>query len=274
MDDLRKGVGEWVEYLRSSTQAATEYVWEGDFSKHIWEVIRRAAIRRQYEALEATLKMVDSGQGHFSILLLRPAYEEFIWIAYLSKYPEIAQRLTMLLAQHDTTSSLVAQNEYVGTRIMSELGFTQRVIKAQEAIDRGVQAQIREIGRSLKWPQRSNLLPSVAFLSRQVNREKEYKFLYHATSKFVHFSTSELARRVWGKHGRVTIGSGSFSNYWSSFSMYWALWLFIHLMVECHDILGPFDADEAKHKEMLEWLRRFEAVPIITRQELEAWSIP
>jgi hypothetical protein len=272
MVDLRKGVGEWIEYLRPAASSAEKYIWSGADEDQYWEFVKRSVIRRQFEALETILQMFDAKHGHFSVLLLRPAYEELIWTAYLVKHAYVAPELVRLLAVHEIADSLNAQNEYTGLKTMAKLGFSQRYVKTVVARDRSHQTRIKEIGRSLKWPQRPSLLPSMAYLSRQVKYEREYKFLYHATSRYVHFSVHELGRRVWGESGEVSIGSTRFSDYWAHFGMYWAFWLFIHTAVECHDALGDVGGGPEKEKEMEEQLRAFEPIPILTMEELRAWT--
>lgn len=272
MADLRKGIGEWLDYLEPSVAAAKKYEWSGADQEQFWEFIRRAAIVRQYEGLAALLKMADAGYGHFGVTLLRPAYEEFIWIKYLSGKPEEAKVLIALLAMRGVDESMQAQSEYAGAKAMDTIGFSQRLVKVHAARGRALDAKIRSIGRKLKWPQNANPLPSMAYLSRATGQEREYKFLYYATSKFVHFSPHELGRRVWGKKGKVDIGSNSFSLYWSDFAMYWAFWLLIHTVVEVHDVLGDLGSTPEKDKEMEEWLRSFAPIPIITPAELESWN--
>jgi hypothetical protein len=118
---------------------------------------------------------------------------------------------------------------------------------------------------------RWNPLPSIVFLSRETGYERQYRFLYQATSRFVHFSTQELFRRVWGQKGEVEIGSTSFAAFWTEFAMYWALWLFIHTVVECPDVLGEADIQAEETERLDKWLSSIAAMPILTAGELEAW---
>src|SRR5258708_35247688 len=102
---------------------------------------------------------------------------------------------------------------------MKLIGFTDTYIAAKTASDAKIKERIKEIGKQLHWPNKPmSLMPSMAWLSRQVNRERDYKFLYHATSRFVHFTPGELFRRVWGRQGQVDIGSTTFSEYWTAFA--------------------------------------------------------
>jgi hypothetical protein len=119
MADLRKGLGEWIEYLRAAASSAEKYTWSGADEDQYWEFLKRSVIRRQFEALETILQMFDANHGHFGVLLLRPAYEELIWIAYLAKHTDVAPELVRLLAVHEVANSLSAQNEYAGRKLAS-----------------------------------------------------------------------------------------------------------------------------------------------------------
>jgi len=53
-----------------------------------------------------------------------------------------------------------------------------------------------------------------------------YEFLYHASSRVVHFSVPELMRRIWGRPGEMTIASNLYEKYWADFSLYWGGWIY------------------------------------------------
>jgi hypothetical protein len=111
----------------------------------------------------------------------------------------------------------------------------------------------------------------MSFLSRTVGRERDYKFLYQGTSRFVNFSTGEIFRRAWGRKGEIEIDSQTFVRYWETFAAYWGFIIFLDLLVECNDLLKDTDSSEYKWKEMMEALSPFAKVSIITPQELSGW---
>lgn len=271
---LREGVSEWLAYLGPMLNQFSSHAWSGDDREQSWEFLKRAAVKRQWEGVEAIIKMTDAGFGHFGVTLLRPAYEELIWIEYLDRNPTVTKELIALLAMHEVADSMKAQNDYFGKKGMQNYGFTQRLVKVMLARDRESEAKIRKIGQLLGWNMTRSLLPSMNFLSRKVNREAEYKFLYHATSRFVHFSVQENFRRVWGKKGDVEIGSSTFSAYWQDFALYWGFRLFLQLVIHFSDMLTEINLPAEKHEEMISWLRKFPMIPILTLVELESWSGP
>ena len=271
--DLLTGLAKWLAYLEPMLANVGNYTWVGDDATQFWQFLRRGIVKRQQEALKTTLNMVDEGHGHFAVTFLRPAYEELIWIEYLGNNISIAPELSYLLGKYEPGVSLNAQNEYLDNADMAAVGFTQRYVKIFAAITRQTEKEIKEIGRNLGWPQgRQSVFPSMWFLSRKVGREKDYKFLYHATSRFVHFSAQEVYRRVWGTKGEVTITSGKYSHYWQDFAMYWGFRIFIELIAQCDDLLGEFEISEEEHERMMQLLKKFHAIPIITTRELESWN--
>ena len=90
----------------------------------------------------------------------------------------------------------------------------------------------------------------------------------------MHFSTSEILRRVWGVKGEVTIGSSTMSSYWEAFSLYWSFRILIDLLLHCGDLLGDTDVAFEKHDEVMKWVSALGPIPIITTAELKYWSRP
>jgi hypothetical protein len=177
----------------------------------------------------------------------------------------------VLLARHELAGSLAAQNEFIGAKGMQALGFTQRFIKVTLAKQKASDARLRELGKPLGWRENS-VVPHMAFLSRKVGREDEYKFLYQGTSRYVHFSTHEILRRAWGQKGEVHIGSNTFSRYWRDFAIYWGFRIFLELVIHNHKVLADVDISPEKQEEMLGWLKKVTPIPIVTSGELESWN--
>jgi hypothetical protein len=111
----------------------------------------------------------------------------------------------------------------------------------------------------------------MAFMARKVGREKEYRFFYQGTSRYVHFSTHEVLRRVWGRNGQVTITSATFSSYWQDFAVNWSFYTIINTLSGYGDILGQSQVAEGIWDDLRSTLSAISPVPIITAGELESW---
>ncbi len=230
MSDVRAQVGELLDGIRPVITAVSVYKWEGDTEPQFWEFLRRAVLRRQLEAMDAICAMSDGGHGHFGVTLLRPAFEELVWIEFLSKNVEVARILVPELTRLEIAKSIRAQFSFGGFQSLNILGFEKKTLTACLRMQPIVEARIKGALLKLGW-NRKQLLPTMKFLAKNVGRDKEYDYVYHATSRFVHFSTQELLRRVWGKHGEVHVSTKTFSRFWSNFALYWGVWVLMLLVI-------------------------------------------
>ena len=269
--ELSEGVKHWVARFAEPIMKAETFEWEGDDGDQFYDFLIRSVVRRQYEAVAATVKMTEGGFGFFAVTMLRPAYEEMVWLAYLKKHSDLANELVSLLVRKELCDNLEAQNDYLKVSQMAAVGFTQRHLKLIIAKNKPHLARLKEIGRSLNWRDGA-LMPPFAFIARQVGREKQYNYLYQATSRFVHFSVQENMRRVWGKSGKVTIASSNFSGYWSAFALSWGMRIFLDTYLHTDGVFNGPHLDESESEKLSNWLSELTHVPIITAEELQSWD--
>jgi len=151
---------------------------------------------------------------------------------------------------------------------LHSIGISDALIFHFAGLSAKAKAELKSIGAELKWPS-NRLVPSVLFLARETGSEDLYRFIYHATSRFVHFSVQELGRRGWyDSNLRMTIGSKTFSYYWKWFSLRYGAELFLFTLtiaLELLDKAGDLDYDAAS--ELVEVLSNFN-LPLITAEEL------
>ncbi len=237
-------------------------------------LVRTAVLRRQYDALNATIHLIDHDLGYAAVPLLRPACEELIWIGCLKAIPhDAAERLVQCLTLHETGQSLRVQDAYAGSDVTKSLGLSS-YLEAARKREPQIQADLKELGERLKWHKRvieRSTLPSINFLAKETGNKELYDFLYHATSRFVHFSPVELIRRAWGKPGEISVRSTHFHDYWSAFSLRWGLRLFMDVLIELSGLWDKFEGlDGDAILAACEEISDFGQVPIITSEEL-AW---
>ena len=268
---LHEAARKWTVFFANIVDQFSSYEWTGEVNNHLFEVIRRSVAIRQLEAIRAIESMCETGHGHFGVTMLRPAYEELIWMEYLAKHPNHAKEVVLLLARDELSSNLDAQNIYIGSAGMVAHGFSPRYVKTNLARLRPVRARLQEVGKELGWRE-GTLVPSIAFLARKVSREREYKFLYQGTSRYVHFSTQELLRRAWGSTGKVKISSATFSTYWQDFAIYWAFHIMLNLLTGYDDIIMQTRVDDETWSDLRTALETMAPIPIITAAELAGWN--
>ena len=236
-----------------------------------FEIVATASVIRQHEGIGAIVDLVLVGRGDVAVTLLRPACEEFIVLRYLSTVDRNdARALLCLLAWRDIDSALAAQHEYSGAEIMRELGLT-KPYESHAAKRSLLKNGLAKLRKKLEWSKGD--APSVWFMAKKAGEQKLYNFLYRATSRSVHFSVGELARRCWGNPGKMTVDSNHFERYWARFALSWGVQLYLEVLILAletfpeKEISGNVDK---RIPELAEKLGALGKMPIITAEEL-AW---
>lgn len=272
-DELRLAVADILQALGPAVERSSKLKWSP--TDGTLPIIRSAMLRRQYECLSVAVDLVDNSKGFAAVALLRPACEEFLWAKYLSSLkPSDAENLLVLMGQREVRDSLAAQDSHTGRAVSDDLGLT-RYVAQHEASAKALNARTKALGTKLGWDKRTiegAKLPSVAFVAKAVGETSIYRFLYHASSRYVHFSPAELLRRAWGRTGNVTVSSMHFTDYWGSFVLYWGVYLIsstLPILLELGDELHLGDSIDGDR--LISAARRIcehGAVPIITAEEL------
>lgn len=268
VENLASSVENLLNAVSPAVQAISKYEWT---DQKFLPLINRAVVRRQFDSLSATIALTKSNHGFAAACLVRPAYEEYIWLNYLNTMEESqAERLLKLLGSHEVCDHVKAQENYAGASVMNDLGFTRAFVRARQAGHKTVKSELHQLGKELGWPSR-DLVPSVSFLAKATKNTDMYNFIYHATSRFVHFSVSELLRRAWGASDAITIdiNSTNFSGYWTSFSLYWNVLIFLETFGSAQLFeQAELNIDRDAVMEAAKAIGDFGMVPIITPEEL------
>jgi Family of unknown function (DUF5677) len=268
-----ENIKQLVDLLRPVVDSASKLTWK--VSDGFWLLVCRCVLRRQFDALEAIVGLVRRGEAHSSVPLLRPACEEFLWIKYIGTLePELRELVILQKSQIETADTLDAQRAYAGDELMQEYGFTMEFMDGVRKNRRSAQMTLKAAKKQLKWPTKPEFLPSANFLARVTNEKELYDLIYHATSRTVHFTVSELLRRAWGDATEVTISSHYMAGYWSKFSLYWGWRIFFFTFVE---IINAFEslsvslpniADETRFDLLMREFAAPGIMPIITPVEM------
>lgn len=267
INQLRK----FIQATDAIIEPARRHTWTRPTNEQYFAFLQRSVVVRQWEALHALAVLSDSDSAHFGVTLLRPAYEELIWIEYLVANSKDANRIVLLWAQKTISDSVTEQAQYLGGNVVRKLGWSKREVGANRRAANTIKAELATVGKRLGWPG-TRIPPSFKWVSKQVGRANEYNFIYHATSSYVHFSPHELMRRVWGQHGTVSVSSSHFADYWAEFAAYWAIRTFVETLAALSDTLlaDSREVDDA----MLGIIEELRPVPIITPEELQPWPEP
>jgi hypothetical protein len=258
--------------LRPWVEAACRLEWHPPDG--FGPIIIRAALRRQLEALDVIANLTEAKHGYAAVAMLRPSCEELLWLRYLTSLaPEVLQRLSAALIRTGLRKDLEAQAGEVSEEQLREMGLAEQLESFQATRERDVSA-MKDLARELGWPDRctrKGVPPSTWFIADATDSKQLYRFMYHATSRYAHFSPVELARQGWGQAGALEINPGNYEPHWSMFCICWAPRLLAWSVVACSDhILETQDLEpnwEAA-QEALDQLAASPLVPIITETEL------
>ena len=275
-EDLCGAIEALLEHLKPFVAHITDIDWKP--KDGVLSLILRGMVRRQYDCLGAVTTLVRNGLGYAAAPMLRPACEEFIWATYLAQLQKAeAEELVSVVGHGEVVASLSAQDDYAGRKVTRELGLEAHLLKMRRS-EPFARARLQKLGQKLGWEKRtvqSGSLPSVGYIAKQIGQTKLYNLLYHATSRFVHFSTSELLRRAWGKSGKVTICSDNFGEYWAAFTLHWGGLLLLRTTAAVARALENEMPENLLDAESLlrtaEEIADHGLVPIITAAEL-AWE--
>lgn len=275
MDSRRSAVVEILFSLNKYVDACSKIAWN-PAADGILPLICSSIIKRQYECMSITVDLVEKSQGYAAVGLLRPSCEEMMWAKYLASLSwEDANALVELMGRLEINDSLKAQDDYFGRRATQKLGLENHFAGFQAATKDNIK-NLKQLGEKLRWDKRTidnGKLPSIAFIAKTIGEQRLYNFLYHASSRYVHFSPIELLRRAWGKTGAVTVSSSHFSAYWGEFVLHWGTKLLIQTFLEIQPLIKLPPSEELAFDDSfipsIKKFAEFGHVPIVTKEELE-----
>lgn len=194
-------------------------------------------LRRQLESLDAALALAKTGLGHLAVSFVRPALEEMIWLKYLADLSkEDASKVLLAMGNNDSLRSLMAQRDYVGAEAMRDLWYSDSWLLAAEANLISVRNDLKDLSTEFGWDRRS--APTMEWLAQKTDTLKEYKYLYAASSRAIHFSAGEIMRRGWGAPGGIlTTDAEEFRAHLSNFALYQLLELFLQTATSSDQLL-------------------------------------
>jgi hypothetical protein len=194
---LHKNVSLVLTEMKPVIDSSSKLAWEP--STGFRRLIFRAILIRQYECLDSIVHLVENNRGYAGVALLRPACEELIWAKYLAQLDDgDANDLLLCLVRKEMFETLKAQDDHIGRTQTKKLGLIHQLNKMIR-LQPVTRSQLSNLGKRLGWDKRmiaAGIPPSSQFLAKKTGMTSLYNFLFHASSRFVHFSTSELLRRA------------------------------------------------------------------------------
>jgi hypothetical protein len=270
IDHLVIGAKDLISATEGWIQQASEAEWNPSPSSiSFYHLVLRTIVVKQYESIQSILTFEHCSQGFSAVPLLRAMCEELIWAKYLASHSEEdSSRIVQALGAVGIHETFLAQEGYP----IPNTGFSDEWKAYSTASCAVGRADLKRLfvkhGFKLKPHQ---TVPSVSQIAKSISMYSIYGFLYHATSRAVHFSVPELLRRIWGKPGRMTISSQTFERYWAAFAIYWGSWLYARTFLEVLLLLQTPDFTDEKINQIraaIDLMRKDGAIPILTNEEV------
>ena len=217
------------------------------------------------------VELVESKHGYAAVPLVRPACEELLWLRYFTKLTaNDAALLSECLIRSGLLRDLDAQANEMGREKMLAIGLAP-ALNAFHSKASVVKDKLRQLGKRLDWPGKQGRVPSTRFIADATDSTSLYLFLYHAASRYVHFSPVELGRRGWGKAGRLELSSQAYEPVWAAFVLSWSTRLLGWSMTAASSALEAEGVSEPDHETMQNAFDRITdvpLVPLVTPEEL------
>lgn len=205
-------------------------------------------------------------ESFYLIPFLRGICEDLITLRFLykieeTKRAEIVSLFSILLQ----LESMRAQHGFFVKETILE-----PVLNTEESNVESIRNQLKAIWQSLGY-NKDKVFPSVEHMAIDTKMKDLYDYLYHATSRAVHFSPNHLLRTGWAdKENKVyTFSMKTFTGYYADFLVFYASYLFLKYIKEFKKIFNLNASFLATVKEMKSVFRHLSHCPeIVTYEEM------
>jgi hypothetical protein len=216
----------------------------------------------------------ESEEGFFFLMpFLRGICEDLITLKFMERYDEafrkeIIHKQMLLL----TIESAEAQASFFNKEQIHQARYKHK--NGEEEV-KAIQAELRKLWHSKGFSE-GTLFPSVSAMANDTGMVALYNFLYHATSRVVHFSPNVLLRMGWGTPGgNVTFNTQNFTQYYHEFTVYHGTYLFLKFIKEFKKLLGFNREVLALAKALKKDFKAIERCPeIVTFEEMNVKLSP
>lgn len=194
-----------------------------------FEHLVRSAYTKCYDFIVYCCSTKEIESAFFRLPGLRSICEDLITINYLTNL-DVKERdeIIILLSSQELFESIIVQENFFQKYNPAQILVPSDLIPAVE------REKINNKHKKTKEPNSQYIsLPSVFKMAKDYGFEDLYKYLYHASSKAVHFSVDTLLKMGWGnidKDTDVIEGKSSYKNYhlyYHDFSIFYASYIFL-----------------------------------------------
>jgi Family of unknown function (DUF5677) len=213
---------ELLSYLQQLGNAInSSMVTLGEVHENTFDLAATASIIKAYEFCKKAAGE-SQDQSFFLLASLRGICEDYIVLKFIQEQADDVKndviRLRMLEETHE--SSIAQWNFFKDNHPAQRLYYKDSF----EQETQQVRADLRKLMKGHPVRKRASM-PSVYYMADKVGMLPFYRYIYHATSQFVHFSPRLLLRMGWDGPPRFTIATANFGDYYHHFSVFYGTFL-------------------------------------------------
>lgn len=215
----------------------------------IMPLLIHAAVVKSFEFVEVAVSS-DAHSAFMVTAMLRGICDDLIALKYLTEIPkENAEKILPLLLTAECSDTSRSQRFFFKTNHPSQVVYSRDEDGSEFEDCREKIKQLLPPSTPIK--SKYDLLPTVRHMADKIGIADLYDYLYHGTSRFVHFSARGLLRMGWGDGESFRFSSKNYEVYYRDFSIFWGSWLLVEFVklgckvgvinMECLPYLDPLE---------------------------------
>lgn len=195
-----------------------------------------AAYVKSYDFVLHICSLKDQSTSFFQLPMLRGVCEDLITLVYILKLEKPKQNYILTLKRHNEIfRATKAQKDFFGRYNKGQI--------VLPILNEGRENEIIDILKKEGHKFSDAKLPKVKAMANEIGKSDLYDFLYHATSKAVHFDILTLLSMGWGKINEdkgeiepIFTYKNLYRHYYT-FCLFYSSFLFIQQTKEFCDVL-------------------------------------
>lgn len=214
--------------IKQKVNFSVDYDNDQNFKQRLLDCLVMASFSKCVDFnIEANRQRENPGVEYLLVGNLRPICEELIWLTYLSRIDSpLSNQIVEYLMKKNVIDGLEAQSKFfAANNPYQPILDSKQVNKSKGDVKRKVK-ELRETLRSVNAL--NGGCPSVHKLAKEIGLTSTYKFIFFASSNYVHFNPQNLMRTGWQKNDSpVEFSIRSSNPYYKNFSCFYGAILFI-----------------------------------------------
>lgn len=242
----------------------------GESGQHLFDICLTAAFAKSFEFTRYVHKNTDESDSFFLSGTLRGICEDLIFLKVIRELkPKDRKELLVSRTLFELHRSISKQENF-----LKENNPDQEIITSDHfSVDiRTLKDKIEEIKENNKIKGDGHYLKTWD-MAQKAGLYDLYDYLYHATSKLVHFDTKVLMRMGWGESDSpkedFEFSTKNFDSYYDEFNKFYSVYLLVEFSKTFGGRMGVGEDLHRRVDELSEWIEDQPRWPeLVTPEEM------